>query len=92
MIKAKKKLIEVALPLDAINRACKDDKDRKTGHIRNLHKWYAPMPLPAWRAVLDCAQGTGRGPDGLVGLAGLRTELCPRHGLSGQARKPADDA
>jgi putative DNA methylase len=48
----KKKLIEVALPLDAINKACKDDKDRKTGHIRNLHKWYAPMPLPAWRAAL----------------------------------------
>lgn len=47
-----KKLIEVALPLDAINKACKDDKDRKTGHIRNLHKWYAPMPLPAWRAAL----------------------------------------
>lgn len=51
-VKARKKLIEVALPLDAINKACKDDKDRKTGHIRNLHKWYAPMPLPAWRAAL----------------------------------------
>lgn len=49
---ARKKLIEVALPLQAINKACKDDKDRKTGHIRNLHKWYAPMPLPAWRAAL----------------------------------------
>ena len=48
----RKKLIEVALPLVAINKACKDDKDRKTGHIRNLHKWYAPMPLPAWRAAL----------------------------------------
>ena len=44
----KKKLIEVALPLDAINAACKADKDRKTGTIRNLHKWFAPMPLPAW--------------------------------------------
>ena len=47
-----KKLIEVALPLDAINAACKIDKDRKVGHIRNLHKWFAPMPLPAWRAAL----------------------------------------
>jgi hypothetical protein len=27
----KKKLIEVALPLVAINKACKEDKDRKTG-------------------------------------------------------------
>jgi adenine-specific DNA methylase len=48
----KKKLIEVALPLDAINCACIDDKNRKTGHIRNIHKWFAPMPLPAWRAIL----------------------------------------
>ena len=48
----RKKLIEVALPLDAINRGCVQDKNRKTGHIRNLHKWFAPMPLPAWRALL----------------------------------------
>src|ERR1039457_4885095 len=48
----KKKLVEVALPLDAINRGCEEDKNRKTGHIRNLHKWFAPMPLPAWRALL----------------------------------------
>jgi putative DNA methylase len=48
----RKKLIEVALPLEAINVACKADKDRKTGTIRNLHKWFAPMPPPAWRALL----------------------------------------
>ena len=48
----KKKLIEVALPLEAINAACKADKDRKTGHIRNIHKWFAPMPLPALRALI----------------------------------------
>lgn len=51
----KKKLIEVALPLDEINAACKADKDRKTGTLRNLHKWFAPMPLPAWRALLFAA-------------------------------------
>ncbi|MGV0736066.1 DUF1156 domain-containing protein [Mycobacterium syngnathidarum] len=51
----KKKLIEVALPLDEINAACRADKDRKTGTIRNLHKWFAPMPLPAWRALLFAA-------------------------------------
>lgn len=51
----KKKLIEVALPLDAINRGCESDKNRKTGHIRNLHKWFAPMPLPAWRSMLFAA-------------------------------------
>src|SRR3954452_878192 len=49
---ANRKLIEAAIPLDAINAACKADKDRKTGTIRNLHKWFAPMPPPAWRALL----------------------------------------
>ena len=48
----RKKLIEVALPLEVINRACIEDKHRKPGHIRNLHKWFAPMPLHARRAVL----------------------------------------
>src|ERR1019366_8697686 len=51
----RKKLVETALPLEAINAACKADKDRKTGTIRNLHKWFAPMPLPAWRALLFAA-------------------------------------
>ncbi|MGE2721217.1 DUF1156 domain-containing protein [Mycolicibacterium celeriflavum] len=51
----RRKLIEVALPLDEINAACKADKDRKTGTLRNIHKWFAPMPLPAWRALLFAA-------------------------------------
>lgn len=54
-VKTKKKLIEVALPLDAVNRGCEEDKNRKTGHIRNLHKWFAPMPLPSWRAMIFAA-------------------------------------
>ncbi len=52
---APRKLIEVALPLEAIDVACQADKDRKTGSIRNLHKWFAPMPVPAWRALLFAA-------------------------------------
>lgn len=51
----KKKLIEVALPLEAISASCKADKDRKTGTIRNLHKWFSPMPPPAWRALIFAA-------------------------------------
>lgn len=60
-----RKLVEVALPLDAINAACKADKDRKTGTIRNLHKWFAPMPLPAWRALLfaTLVDDPGEGPE-----------------------------
>src|SRR3954454_25070513 len=52
MSDGRRKLIEGGIPLDAINLACKADKDRKTGTIRNLHKWFAPMPPPAWRALL----------------------------------------
>lgn len=50
-----RKLVEVALPLEEINLACKAYKDRKVGTIRNLHKWFAPMPLPAWRALIYAA-------------------------------------
>lgn len=46
------KLIEVALPVEAISVASRRDKDRKTGTIKNVHKWFAPMPTPAWRALL----------------------------------------
>jgi putative DNA methylase len=49
---ATKKIIEVALPLEAISNACRADKNRKTGTIRNIHKWFAPMPSAAWRALL----------------------------------------
>ncbi|MCX4458729.1 DUF1156 domain-containing protein [Streptomyces sp. NBC_01728] len=51
----RRKLIEVALPLEAISRASKADKDRKVGTIKNIHKWFAPMPTPAWRALLFAA-------------------------------------
>ena len=51
----RRKLVEVALPLDEINAASVADKKRKTGTIRNLHKWFAPAPLPAWRALLFAA-------------------------------------
>lgn len=51
----KRKLIEVALPLDEINAASKADKGRAHGTLKNLHKWFAPMPVPAWRAMLFAA-------------------------------------
>ena len=64
----RKKLIEVALPLEAINIAAKADKDRKTGTIRNLHKWFAPMPTPALRAIVAASLITA--PDTDDGLRG----------------------
>jgi len=49
----RKKLIEVALPLDAINDASAYDKMPGIGpHPKGLHQWWARLPLPSARAVL----------------------------------------
>ena len=47
-----KKLIEVALPLDAINAAAAREKSIRHGHPSTLHLWWARRPLAAARAVL----------------------------------------
>jgi putative DNA methylase len=48
-----KKLIEVALPLDAINKASAHEKQPGIGaHPRGLHLWWARRPLAAARAVI----------------------------------------
>ena len=48
----KKKLIEVALPLDAINQAAAREKSIRHGHPSTLHLWWARRPLAAARAVI----------------------------------------
>ena len=49
-IKAPKKLIEVALPLDDINAAASREKSIRHGHPSTLHLWWARRPLAAgWR-------------------------------------------
>lgn len=48
----KKKLIEVALPLDEINAACAREKSIRHGHPSTLHLWWARRPLAAARAVI----------------------------------------
>ena len=48
----KKKLIEVALPLEAINAASVREKSIRHGHPSTLHLWWARRPLAACRAVL----------------------------------------
>ena len=47
-----KKLIEVALPLVAINAASAREKSIRHGHPSTLHLWWARRPLAACRAVL----------------------------------------
>ncbi|MCL2137971.1 MAG: DUF1156 domain-containing protein [Treponema sp.] len=48
----KKKLIEVALPLEAINAEAAREKSIRHGHPSTLHLWWARRPLAACRAVL----------------------------------------
>jgi putative DNA methylase len=48
----KKKLIEVALPLDAINKASAREKSIRHGHPSTLHLWWARRPLATARAVI----------------------------------------
>ena len=48
----RKKLIEVALPLDDINREAAREKSIRHGHPSTLHLWWARRPLAACRAVL----------------------------------------
>lgn len=52
IVKQRKKLIEVALPLDAINAACAREKSIRHGHPSTLHLWWARRPLAAARAVI----------------------------------------
>jgi putative DNA methylase len=52
MAEYRKKLIEVALPLEAINRESSREKSIRHGHPSTLHLWWARRPLAACRAVL----------------------------------------
>ncbi|MCI9350230.1 MAG: DUF1156 domain-containing protein [Oscillibacter sp.] len=47
-----KKLIEVALPLEAINKESAREKSIRHGHPSTLHLWWARRPLAAARAVI----------------------------------------
>ena len=51
-VKTPKKLIEVALPLDAVNEAAAREKSIRHGHPSTLHLWWARRPLAAARAVI----------------------------------------
>src|SRR5262245_45732537 len=51
-VRPARKLIEVALPLDAINKASAREKSIRHGHPSTLHLWWARRPLAAARAVI----------------------------------------
>ena len=52
MNQTKKKLIEVSLPLESINKASAREKSIRHGHPSTLHLWWARRPLAAARAVI----------------------------------------
>jgi putative DNA methylase len=52
MSSTRKKLIEVALPLEAINQESAREKSIRHGHPSTLHLWWARRPLASCRAVL----------------------------------------
>ncbi len=64
-VKTRKKLIEVALPLEKVNEASAREKSIRHGHPSTLHLWWARRPLAAARAVIfsqmvdDPSQYTG---------------------------------
>ena len=52
MVDTRKKLIEVALPLDDINAASAREKSIRHGHPSTLHLWWSRKPLATARAVI----------------------------------------
>src|SRR6266849_8019380 len=52
MTEYKRKLIEVALPLEAINKESAREKSIRHGHPSTLHLWWSRKPLATARAVL----------------------------------------
>ena len=54
MTAPKRKLIEVAIPIDIINNASIREKSIRHGHPSTFHVWWARRPLATCRAVLFC--------------------------------------
>lgn len=50
----RKKLIEVAMPLEVINDASIREKSIRHGHPSTIHLWWSRKPLATARAVLFC--------------------------------------
>ncbi len=48
----RKKLIEIALPLEALNKESAREKSLRFGHPSTLHLWWSRKPLATCRAVL----------------------------------------
>ena len=78
----RRKLIEVALPLEAINRESAREKSIRHGHPSTLHLWWARRPLAACRAVLFAQ---------LVDDPSARPDLYPTEAAQSARRKDLFD-
>lgn len=76
----KKKLIEVALPLEAINREAAREKSIQRGHPSTLHLWWARRPLaddPS-EDMAELPEGLGERLDRDLTLSGkFRSKIAP---------------
>lgn len=52
MTKRRKRLIEVAFPLEEVSEHSRREKNVRQGHISTLHIWWARRPLAACRAFI----------------------------------------
>ena len=79
----RKKLIEVDLPLAAINKASVHEKSIRHGHPSTLHLWWARRPLAACRSVIfaSMVDDPGEWPDEFETPEEQRTERKRLHGL-----------
>ncbi|HEY6432399.1 MAG TPA: DUF1156 domain-containing protein, partial [Acetobacteraceae bacterium] len=81
-----KKLIEVSIPLEAINAAAAREKSIRHGHPSTLHLWWARRPLAACRAVLfaQSVDDPSSWPDRFPTDAAQQTERSRLHRLIAQ--------
>jgi putative DNA methylase len=79
----KRKLIEVALPLDAINREAERDTPKRSNHPWRMHFWWARRKLATARAVLfaQLVDDPSSDPDRFPTVEDQRAERDRLHGL-----------
>lgn len=87
----KKKLIEVALPLEEINKESAREKSIRHGHPSTLHLWWARRPLAACRSVLFAQLVDDPEQDGLSPEYVELLDKLPIHKYVGQAKNIAEE-
>jgi putative DNA methylase len=85
----RKKLIEVSIPLEAINVASAREKSIRHGHPSTLHLWWARRPLAACRAVLfsQLVDDPSAWPDRFPTPAAVEAERMRLHKLIGGTKE-----